>query len=760
VRILHLIPTLTGAGAECQLLALCGSLRAAGHDVMVGYVHHGRGIWSAGVPSHQFFTRRPWSPLLVAEIVTLIRRWRADVVQTWLPRMDVAGAVAAALVGVPVVVTEPNSGPSYDGDLKSRLRVMVARRVGATIIANSIAGEHYWQREAPALPRFLVPNSVPQAAIDGSLPQPRPPHAFVGVYTGRLEPQKRVDVLLRACAIVMRERDLYLWIAGEGSERARLEALAQELGVAERVGFRGFVTDVYPYLRAADFAALLSDYEGEPNAVLEAMAAGLPLILSETESHEPFRSFATLVRHQDVAATADGIRDLMDDRGRTTARTAAAREFLAARTPEENARGHEAVYRSLITPRAGALRVAIDASNLRSGGPITHLTELLEHARPASYGIERVTVWAGSVTLARLPARPWLERVAVPQLDRGLLWRLAWQRFRRPALTRHYHVLFAPGATPSRGFRPYVSMSQNMQPFDGRERARYPLSVASMRLWMLRYSQARAFRASTSVIFLTEFARDWIGHATGGDVYARSTVVPHGVANAFRQRPRPARPLASHSTTDPFRFVYVSDFYLYKHQWNVAEAVCQLREEGLPVTLDLIGAPVEPLALRKLAAILRRHAQASAAVRVSGIVPHAQLPRIYREAHAFVFASTCENLPLTLLEAMASGLPIASASERPMTDILGDRAIYFDPEDPASVADALRALATDHVLRERSATANYDAAAAYSWQRCADETFALIARAARGDGATGDAALMRLSREPLPRPQARAGRRG
>src|SRR5947209_10647877 len=128
---------------------------------MAGYVHHGAGTWPAAVPAHRFAAHRPWDPMLIVEIVALIRRWRADVVHTWLPRMDVTGGIAAAIARVPVVVTEPNSHTSYGGELKSRVRVAVARRVAAAVVANSAGGGRYWARGGPEVRGQVVTNSVP-----------------------------------------------------------------------------------------------------------------------------------------------------------------------------------------------------------------------------------------------------------------------------------------------------------------------------------------------------------------------------------------------------------------------------------------------------------------------------------------------------------------------------------------------------------------------------------------------------------------------
>ncbi len=367
------------------------------------------------------------------------------------------------------------------------------------------------------------------------------------------------------------------------------------------------------------------------------------------------------------------------------------------------------------------MRLGIDGSNLRSGGTRAYAVHLLRHADPPRHGIEGVTLWGGEHLLDGVEPRPWLERVHVPALDRSLRHRMAWQLFTRRGAAASCDVLFAPGATMPGSFRPYVSLCVNMLPFDDAEVARYPLR-AQWHYRVLRAQQARAFHQSDMVIFMNEFAQQRIGAP-------RSVIIPIGVDDAFRCPPREPRPLSACSLDDPFRFLYVSDVREYKHPWNAARAVVQLREEGLPVTLDLIGANIDRGAVRRLSATLARIDPQI--VRMRGFVPNASLPEIYRNADAYVFASTCENMPLALLEPMASALPIAASNTRPMPDILGDAGIYFDAENVESIADALRQLANDANLRAKLAREAYARSLPYSWEDCADRTFALLANVGR-----------------------------
>lgn len=94
---------------------------------------------------------------------------------------------------------------------------------------------------------------------------------------GRLAPQKNLPLLLRAFAHMARPADR-LTLAGEGPERARLEALARQLGIAGQLHLPGHCDALDPLLAQANLFALSSDYEGVPSAVVEALAAGLPVV--------------------------------------------------------------------------------------------------------------------------------------------------------------------------------------------------------------------------------------------------------------------------------------------------------------------------------------------------------------------------------------------------------------------------------------------------------------------------------------------------
>jgi glycosyltransferase involved in cell wall biosynthesis len=294
-------------------------------------------------------------------------------------------------------------------------------------------------------------------------------------------------------------------------------------------------------------------------------------------------------------------------------------------------------------------------------------------------------------------------------------------------------ILFLPGAGTANGFKPYVTMSQNLLPFEKTERARYRVSPTFFRLLLLRYQQARSFRNADGILFLSDYARSKVISQIG-NLKGRARVVPHGVNTGFRCLPREQKPIRAYSKEHPFRFLYVSIVNLYKHQWHVAEAIKELKKEGYPVTLELIG-PAYPPALRRLQNLLNQIDPEREFIYYRGPLHYKSLPRPYAQADGFVFASSCENLPSILIEAMAAGLPIACSNRGPMPEILGEAGVYFDPENPSEIAAALRCLIEHADMRERCAHLAYSRSLDYSWSRCARETFSFLAEVARGNGA-------------------------
>jgi glycosyltransferase involved in cell wall biosynthesis len=137
-----------------------------------------------------------------------------------------------------------------------------------------------------------IPNATFDRDVEQRVQQPvdhpwlneSPPREPVILSTGRLENQKDYPTLLRAFARLLTHRAARLIILGEGSKRDELTALAQQLGIAERLHLPGMVRDPLPFMGRADLFALSSRHEGLGMVLAEALAAGSPVVSTDCPS--------------------------------------------------------------------------------------------------------------------------------------------------------------------------------------------------------------------------------------------------------------------------------------------------------------------------------------------------------------------------------------------------------------------------------------------------------------------------------------------
>jgi glycosyltransferase involved in cell wall biosynthesis len=213
-------------------------------------------------------------------------------------------------------------------DLKDMLQRGLLERRRAFHLPNAVVAERFAGGDRQAARRKL---GLPTDA------------AVVGTVS-RLVPQKAVDDLLRAAAAVP---DLFLVVVGEGPERPALECLIAELGIGERVRLLGSRGDVPELLPALDIFALSSRWEGEPIALLEAMAAGLPCVATATEGAVEIlqdSGAGLLTPVGDPGDLAEALKVLARDPDRRQAMSRAARQAVAERTYARSARRLAEIY--------------------------------------------------------------------------------------------------------------------------------------------------------------------------------------------------------------------------------------------------------------------------------------------------------------------------------------------------------------------------------------------------------------------------------
>jgi glycosyltransferase involved in cell wall biosynthesis len=356
MRILHTIPNLSGGGAERQLSYLAPELVRMGHDVHIAYSREGPHKPDlVGVELHQLKSRSNYDPYLLLQLVGLSRRIKPDIIHTWIRQMDVLGAMAATLSGIPWVLREPSEALSYPTNLKNRLRVLVASSA-SVIVCNSRGGDEYWKAEVPHSCRAVISNAVPIDDIERtaatSLPGLVKSDVPIVLYVGRMEGSKRVKALLEALACIRRKQEVLGVFCGEGSQRSELEVTSHNLGLEAVVQFLGHLptTSIWALMKKASVFVSLSAYEGCPNAVMEAMVCSCPLVLSDTRAHREILDdrCALFVDPLNIQQTTDTIVWALRNVDASKGRALIAKQKTLGWSIAEMARHYERVYRECI----------------------------------------------------------------------------------------------------------------------------------------------------------------------------------------------------------------------------------------------------------------------------------------------------------------------------------------------------------------------------------------------------------------------------
>jgi glycosyltransferase involved in cell wall biosynthesis len=374
------------------------------------------------------------------------------------------------------------------------------------------------------------------------------------------------------------------------------------------------------------------------------------------------------------------------------------------------------------------MRIFINALSARLGGGQTYLLNLLKHV-PQENNWQVFILVQPAFVIDGLPHN--VVRLEQPSLENPLK-RAFWEEMHLPALLRQHNIdlFFSPGGLLPRSLPAHMLTAvtfQNMLPFDHQQRKKYPLGYRWLRDWLLERGLSSSMRRADLVIFISEFARNFIQRKLG-KLQGSSVVIPHGIHPAFRASRGKPLPRPGWLPAEEY-FLYVSFIDHYKAQLQVVQGFDLYRKQGGKGTLILVGAEYRPYGDLVRQEIAMRGLTAE--VILAGNVPHEDLPALYQHARVNLFASFTENCPNILLEMMASGRPALVSNRAPMPEFGGDAVAYFDPSDPQEIAAKLLELVRNEGRQDQLAQAAIKRVAAHTWEGASYQTWEAIASVVR-----------------------------
>lgn len=378
--VVHVVTWLDTGGAQETAARLCAGLQRRDWDtVLLGGVAPGTESPGVDVARREGVTieavtwmgrpLRPWGDVVALyRLVGRFRELRPDVVHTHSSKAGLLGRVAARLAGVPVRVHTVH-GWSFDQDLEGaalRGAVLLERMAAAVthalvVVSAEDRGRGLRAGIATRAKYRLIRSAVPldQYAPATDIERGRtkeswgldPSTPVVGTVTRFAEPKDTPTLLAAFSQMVESEADAHLVIVGEGPRRREVEVEILERGLEDRVTLLGQRRDVASLLRGFDLFAFSSRREGLPRVVVEAVAAGLPVVSTRVGGIAEVLRLAPSSRMVEVGDASGMSQALGDLLGRPVGGAPAARAAaLAGFGEQEMVAAHDVLYRELMAP--------------------------------------------------------------------------------------------------------------------------------------------------------------------------------------------------------------------------------------------------------------------------------------------------------------------------------------------------------------------------------------------------------------------------
>jgi glycosyltransferase involved in cell wall biosynthesis len=602
------------------------------------------------------------------------------------------------------------------GDLltKSKFRAQLAMfRWCDSVVCNSrAAADRLMQNGIAERKIAVIGNGLPDSCFATAVPAlPRRPGLLrVGMIARMNTLSKNHRLLLQAAARLRGKFPaLDFVLVGDGPLRSELESEAEKLGVRDQVLFLGDRRDIPEVLASLDLSVLPSASESLSNAIIESMAAGVPVVASRVGRNPELvaEDRGLLVEPDQPQTLADAIERILRDEPLRNDLGRHAKQFAQANFTIDHMRSqHEALYAALLEkkrwrPKVGRslpsehktapLKIAIVAASLRYvGGQSVQAELLLQNWRndpdiqaqliPIDPMFPRGLRWVDRIPLLRTILR-----------EPIYLWAL-WRGLKDADIAHIFSASY------------------------------WSFIVAPTPAWMI----ARLRGKKTLIHYHSGEARDHLRRFRSAVPVLKKAdrlVVPSGyLVDVFREFGLEGEAVPnivdlsqfSFRVRDPLRphLVCTRGFHTYYSIDVVVRAFAEVRKAFADAQLDLVGGGPEEAAIRGLVKELKLPG-----VNFCGVASRQEIGRFYDRADIFINASRLDNMPVSILESFASGTPVVSTAPEGMRYLVDHErtGLLSEVGDPQALGKNVVRILHDSNLAARLAANAHEESLRYSW---------------------------------------------
>jgi glycosyltransferase involved in cell wall biosynthesis len=359
------------------------------------------------------------------------------------------------------------------------------------------------------------------------------------------------------------------------------------------------------------------------------------------------------------------------------------------------------------------MKLLIDASRNRSGGIISYLKNFVKNFDRKKTKIDEIIICSHKNLLGQLPYRNFVTIYNHNFLEKNLLYQLLWQFFILPKLLKKkkINILFSTDASTVCHFSKSITVNQDLLSF-GKNINTENDFLKKLRLHLIKYLQIRALNKATVAIFSSIYSKKIILKY----LYKKnnSFVIYPGVDNQILNKCKKKSYFCSHNLRKKkIKLIYVSPLIDYKNHLSVVKAYNILIKNYNNIEIKFVGNYLGNLKLYNK--ILNNNTSLSKKNFI-GEISNAQVIKLLYKSDIFIFASSVEAFGMTVVEAMAVGIPIVCSNQSSLPEILKSGGLYFDPKNSSQLANQIDLLIKDYSLRKKLSRQARKLVAMYNWK--------------------------------------------
>ena len=369
--------------------------------------------------------------------------------------------------------------------------------------------------------------------------------------------------------------------------------------------------------------------------------------------------------------------------------------------------------------------IGINAVNIKSGGGISHIKNILVNLTREileKEKVDKIIIWCSPVLHYNLSEIKLSKNIVVVIINDNFLYNIFWKFF---FLYKHLKknkcdALYSLDGIVLRKYKKSIILFQNLIPFSNNEILRYGLSYQAFKLILLRFIYFFSQRNADGVVYLNIYGRNKIQKYIGKK---KNRIIAHGISRDYFYNKK--KNFINIKKT--INIIYVSPVDLYKHQWNVIKAVELLIRDNFKVKLHIVGFYSNERAKKLfLESFNQLNSYKKNSVIYHGFLKQKEIINLLKKMDIFAFASSCESFGITLLEAMASKLPIFSSKMSGIPSTAGKKIIYFDPLNYLSIYKKLKENLTNTFSLKNMTNSYKKTLAPFQWKESSIKTIKFI----------------------------------